>query len=121
MEQILFYRWLDPSKLVRKQVRRSTSHSSANTAANTTATQGQNGHGQKSNSNNLGGGGNVIILYFRVKFYVTGKTSKTNKHVNNAMSNHVYMNESIYIAIRRIEEKIGCLREQNLFNKGKAI
>lgn len=80
-------RWLDPSKLVRKQVRRSNSHSSANTSTNFPATQGQNGHGQKSanNSNNLGGGGNVVILYFRVKFYVTGKTTKTNKPVNNAM------------------------------------
>ena len=84
-------RWLDPSKLVRKQVRRSNSHSSANTSTNFPATQGQNGHGQKSanNSNNLGGGGNVVILYFRVKFYVTGKTTKTNKPVNNTMFMYV--------------------------------
>ena len=63
-----FNRWLDPQKLVRKQVRRSSSHSSSNTPTTVAVTPHQNGHGQKST-----GGTNVIILYFRVKFYVTGK------------------------------------------------
>ena len=77
-KHFVFFRWLDPQKLVRKQVRRSSSHSTSNAtnAANITSSQ-QNGHGQKTNgSNNLqNASSNVIILHFRVKFYVTGTKS----------------------------------------------
>ena len=72
-------RWLDPQKLVRKQVRRSSSHSSSNaTTATSTALSQPNGHGQKtSGSSNTT---NVIILHFRVKFYVTGMINKILKY-----------------------------------------
>ena len=69
-----FYRWLDPQKLVRKQVRRNSSHnsSSSNAKEPSGSTHHQNGHAQKTSTGSGSSTNNVIILYFRVKFYVTG-------------------------------------------------
>ena len=69
-----FYRWLDPQKLVRKQVRRNSSHnsSSSNSKELSGSTHHQNGHAQKTSTGSGSSTNNVIILYFRVKFYVTG-------------------------------------------------
>ena len=83
-----FHRWLDPQKLVRKQVRRNSSHnsSSSNAKEPSGSTHHQNGHAQKTSTGSGSSTNNVIILYFRVKFYVTGN------HVDTIIIHNDYYN-----------------------------
>ena len=83
-----FHRWLDPQKLVRKQVRRNSSHnsSSSNAKESSGSTHHQNGHAQKTSTGSGSSTNNVIILYFRVKFYVTGTHIIIHNNYYNTLS-----------------------------------